>query len=125
MGRPIDTVNELTDAINRGDLEGAAALYEPNAVLVVQPGTIARGSQEIRAALGGFIALEPTLSTQAQQVVEAQDLALYVGRWSLKGTDPAGQPVSMGGDSSDILRRQPDGRWLIALDNPWGGKILG
>ena len=125
MTRPSDTVNDLTDAINRGDLEGAAALYEPNAVLVVQPGTIARGSQEIRAALGGFIALKPTLSTQAQQVVEAQDLALYVGRWSLKGTDPAGQPVSMGGDSSDILRRQPDGRWLIALDNPWGGKILG
>jgi uncharacterized protein (TIGR02246 family) len=125
MGRPIDTVNELTDAINRGDLDGAAALYEPNAVLVVQPGTIARGSQEIRAALGGFIALKPTLSAQAQQVVEAQDLALYVARWSLEGTDPAGRPVSMGGDSSDILRRQPDGRWLIALDNPWGGKILG
>jgi uncharacterized protein (TIGR02246 family) len=125
MARPIDTVNELTDAINRGDLEGAAALYEPNAVLVVQPGALARGTQEIRAALGGFIALKPKLSAQAQQVVEAQDVALYVGRWSLQGTDPAGQPVSMGGDSSDILRRQPDGRWLIALDNPWGGKILG
>ena len=57
-------------------------------------------------------------------LVVADDIALYVGRWTLQGADPAGQPVSMGGESSDVLRRQPDGRWLIALDNPWGAAIL-
>ncbi len=30
----------------------------------------------------------------------------------------------MSGESTDVLRRQPDGRWLIALDNPWGVQIL-
>ena len=125
MPQPIETVDRLTEAINRGDLEAAAALYEPNAVLVVQPGELARGSRELRAALGRFIALKPTLRAQAQQVLEADAIALYTSRWTLQGTDPAGQPVSMGGESSDILRRQPDGTWLIALDNPWGGKILG
>jgi len=30
----------------------------------------------------------------------------------------------MSGESSDILRRHKDGRWLIALDNPWGAQIL-
>jgi ketosteroid isomerase-like protein len=30
----------------------------------------------------------------------------------------------MGGDSSDLLRRQQDGRWLIAVDNPWGAQLL-
>ena len=30
----------------------------------------------------------------------------------------------MSGRSSDILRRQPDGNWLIALDNPWGTDIV-
>ncbi|HKA42930.1 MAG TPA: nuclear transport factor 2 family protein [Burkholderiales bacterium] len=125
MSQPIETVNRLTDALNRGDLEAAAALYEPNAVLVVQPGELARGSHELRTALGRFIALRPTLRAQAQHVVEADAIAMYIGRWTLQGTDPAGQPVSMGGESSDILRRQPDGRWLIAVDNPWGGRILG
>jgi len=125
MSQPIETVNRLTDALNRGDLEAAAVLYEPNAVLVVQPGQLARGSHELRTALGRFIALRPTLRAQAQQVVEADAIAMYIGRWTLQGTDPAGQPVSMGGESSDILRRQPDGRWLIAVDNPWGGRILG
>ena len=124
MAKPIDTVNELTEALNRGDLETATALYEPMAVLVVQPGQVARGSVEVRAALAGFIDLKPTLRSEAQNVIEAGDIALYAGRWSLQGTDPAGRPVAMGGESSDILRRQRDGRWLIAIDNPWGTKVL-
>lgn len=125
MPTPINTVNQLTEAINRGDLEAAAALYEQRALLVVQPGQLARGSAEIRAALAGFIGLKPTLRAESERVLEAGDIALYIGRWTLRGTDPAGKPVAMGGESSDILRRQPDGRWLIALDNPWGAKILG
>jgi uncharacterized protein (TIGR02246 family) len=125
MTKPADTVKQLTEAITRGDLEAAVALYEPKAMLVAQPGQVARGSAEIRAALAGFIGLKPTLRTETEQVVEAGDIALYVGRWSLSGKDPAGQPVAMKGESSDILRRQADGRWLIAIDNPWGAQVLG
>ena len=124
MKTPIDTVNQLLSAINRGDVEAAVALYEPDAVLIAQPGHPARGSAELRAALAQFAALNPTLRARAESVVEMGDLALYVGRWSLHGTDPSGQPVTMGGESSDILRRQRDGRWLIAIDNPWGAKVL-
>ena len=124
MSTPIDTVNQLSDALNRGDLEGALALYEPSAVLVAQPGQIARGSTELRAALGGFIGLKPELRSEAQHVIENDAVALYTSRWTLHGTDPSGQAVTMGGVSSDILRRQRDGRWLIAIDNPWGSQIL-
>ena len=124
MARPIDTVNQLVDAINRGDLDRAVAAYEPGAVLVAQPGQLARGSTQIREALAGFIALKPTLETVTQDLIEAGDVALYVSRWSLRGTDPTGKPVAMAGESADILRRQQDGRWLIALDNPWGAGIL-
>jgi len=124
MSNPIDTVNQLSDAINRGDLEAALALYEPDAVLVAQPGQLARGSTELRAALGGFIGLKPELRSETQSVIEADDVALYSGRWTLRGTDPSGRATTMGGVSSDVLRRQRDGRWLIAVDNPWGAKIL-
>ena len=125
MTTPIDAVNQLTQAINRGDIEAALALYEPDAVLVAQPGQIARGSSELRPALGRFIQLEPTLSSEAQNVVEVGDVALYTSRWTLRGKDPSGKAVAMGGESSDVLRRQRDGRWLIAVDNPWGAQILG
>src|SRR5207247_7956191 len=79
---------------------------------------------QLREALARFIALEPTLRSEAQEVIAAGDLALYAGRWTLRGMDPNGHPVVMSGESSDILRQQRDGRWLIALDNPWGAKIL-
>src|SRR5262252_2248919 len=124
MPGPIDTVNELVQAINRADLERAVAAYESDAVLVVQPGRLVRGSAQLREALAGFTALGAVLRSEAQQLIEAGDLALYIGRWSLSGTDPAGNPVAMAGESTDVLRRQRDGRWLIALDNPWGAQIL-
>ena len=124
MPGPRDTVDQLTEAINRGDLEAALALYEPDAVLVVQPGRVARGVTQLREALAKFIALEPTLRSEVQEVIDAGDLALYAGRWTLPGIDPAGKAVVMAGESSDVLRRQRDGRWLIALDNPWGAKVL-
>jgi uncharacterized protein (TIGR02246 family) len=124
MSTPIDTVNELSDAINRGDLEAALAPYEPNAVLVAQPGQLARGSTELRAALGRFIRLKPELRSETQSVIEVDDMALYTGRWTLRGTDPSGETMTMGGVSSNVLRRHRDGRWLIAVDNPWGAKIL-
>ena len=125
MSTPIDTVNQLVVALNRQDLDAALALYEPNAVLVAQPGQLSRGSAELRVALGQFIALKPTLRSQAQNIIQLEDVALYVSRWTLQGTDPSGRAVAMSGESSDILRRQKDGRWLIAVDNPWGSQILG
>jgi uncharacterized protein (TIGR02246 family) len=124
MAGPLETVEALVAAINRGDLEGALALYAAGAVLVVQPGQFARGSAQVKEALSAFIALRPTLRPEAQHLIEAEDIALYMSRWSLRGTDPEGRDVVMGGESADILRRQPDGRWLIVADNPWGTKLL-
>ena len=124
MATPIQTVNELVQGINAGDLNQAVAAYENDAVLMAQPGVTVRGTSQIREALSGFIAMKARLRSEAQQVIENQDVALYIGRWSLNGTDPSGTPVSMSGESTDVLRRQPDGRWLIAIDNPWGAQIL-
>jgi uncharacterized protein (TIGR02246 family) len=121
---PEAAVARLTEAMNRGDLDAAAAIYEPDAVLVGQPGNVARGHARIREALRGFLGLRPTLVTTASQVLEAGDLALYLGRWRLTGIGADGAPVTMGGESADVLRRQSDGRWLIVVDDPWGTALL-
>jgi uncharacterized protein (TIGR02246 family) len=110
-------------AMNRGDLEAALAFYERDAVLLAQPAQLARGIDEIREALRGFIALRPTLITQAADTWLCGDVALYVARWSLTGLAPDGAVVNMSGVSADVLRRR-DGRWLIAVDNPWGSSAL-
>jgi uncharacterized protein (TIGR02246 family) len=124
MKTPLDTVNDLVRAINAGDLAAAVELYEPEAILVAQPGQLARGRTQLREALAGFVAMRATLTSEAQQVLEADNLALYLARWSLRGTDPGGAPVVLRGESTDILRRQADGRWLIVIDDPWGTQLL-
>lgn len=121
---PLDAVIQFVNAINKGDLETALSLYEPGASFVVQPGVVATGTPALREALAGMLALKPMLTTEAHQIVEARDIALYCSRWSMRGTDPAGKPLHESGRSADVLRRQPNGNWLIALDNPFGSEIV-
>jgi uncharacterized protein (TIGR02246 family) len=118
-------VTRLSDAVNRGDLDAATALYASNAMLVAQPASVAKGRDQIREALRAFTQLRPTLSSSASKTIEADDLALYMGRWQLAGRGPDGAAVTMGGESTDVLHRSAGGTWLIALDNPWGTALVG
>lgn len=121
---PLDAVAQFVDAMNQGDLETALSFYEPRASFVVEPGAVVIGTMAIREALAEMLALKPILSTEAQQVMETGDLALYCSRWNLRGTDPMGNTVQLNGCSADILRRHANGNWRIVLDNPWGTEII-
>jgi len=122
---PEETVRNLIQAINNGDATTAVAQYEPEGILVVEPGKVARGSEQIREAMIGFTALKPTLQSEKDMILVAGDTALLLSNWSLNGTGPEGEAIQMGGKSTDILRRQAGGNWLIAIDNPWGVDLLG
>lgn len=121
---PLDLVTQLVTAMNVQDLGTALTLFEPGASFVMKSGVVVSGTAGIRQALEGFMALKPTLTIDAQQLVQAGDVAQYCARWSLKGIDQTGTVVQLGGRSSSILRRQPDGRWLFLVDNPWGTDIV-
>lgn len=120
---PARVIELLTEALNRGDMEGAIALYEPAATFAPQPGEEVKGREAIRAALDQFIALKPRMEGKITKVLAAGDVALVVNRWQLEGTRADGAPVEMGGHSADVLRRAPDGDWRILIDDPWGGGI--
>jgi len=121
---PLDLITQLVTAMNAQDLETALTLFEPGASFVMKPGVVVSGTAGTRQALEGFMALKPTLIIEAQQIVQAGDVAQYCARWSIKGIDLTGAVVQLGGRSSSILRRQPDGRWLFLVDNPWGTDIV-
>jgi ketosteroid isomerase-like protein len=124
MSSPQNVITQLVTAINARDLESALALFESSAAFVMKPGVVVSGTAGVRQALESFMALKPTLTIEAQQLVEAGDVAQYCARWSIKGTDPSGRPVQLSGRSSSILRRQPSGAWLFLVDNPWGTEIV-
>jgi uncharacterized protein (TIGR02246 family) len=121
---PEEVLHAFYRAFNQGDIEAVMAFYEPQAMLVAQPGQVAEGHAALREALNGFLAMKPTLTAEKYTFVTASDLALSVIKWTLQGTGPDGHPVQMEGTSSDVLRKQADGRWLFVIDNPWGVGIL-
>jgi uncharacterized protein (TIGR02246 family) len=115
---PEELMGAFADRLNAGDLDGLVALYEPEAVFEAQPGVLARDHAAIRAALEQLLALRPTITADVAQVLTSGDIALVVNEWSLTGTAPGGGEVRQGGRSADVVRRQPDGRWLVVVDKP-------
>ena len=104
-------------AFNAGDIEALMALYEPDCALVGEPGSVASGPDQVRAGLEGLLALKGKAKLTTRDVVQVGDLALLSCSWTLDGTGPDGQPVSIGGKTAEVARRQPDGRWLYVIDN--------
>jgi uncharacterized protein (TIGR02246 family) len=96
------------------------ALYTPDATLGPQPGQVVTGQAAIREALQGFLALKGKIQITTTYVLQSGDIALLRGQWQLSGTGPDGQPVAMAGKSNEVVRKQPDGRWLFAIDHPYG-----
>jgi uncharacterized protein (TIGR02246 family) len=118
---PEAVIHRFAELIGAGDLEGALALYEEDAVFLPEPGRLERGREAIQAALTPFAALRPTITGEIERTMVAGDTALVINAWTLAGTDPAGEPVRMAAKSADVLRRREDGRWGILIDDPWGG----
>jgi uncharacterized protein (TIGR02246 family) len=109
-------------AFNDNDLDGLMALYEPDAVLVPQPGSVARGTEEVREALQRYLALEGRITLDTKLVVTVGDLAYLSNTWSLDGTGPDGHPVTLGATTAEVARRQTDGTWRYVIDNAWGDR---
>ncbi len=117
---PEELHERWVDGVNRGDLDALAALYEPDAAFVVRPGETVVGLAAVRDATAGLLALRPRATLEPLFVVRTGDLALLISRWHLTGTGPDGAAMEIGGQTSDVARRQRDGTWLFAIDNPWG-----
>jgi ketosteroid isomerase-like protein len=74
------------DMFNAGDIDGLMELYESNAALIAQPGSVGHGSEQVRAALQGFLALKGRITLNTKLVFTVGDLAYLSNTWSLNGT---------------------------------------
>jgi len=107
-------------AFNNKDLDGILALYEPEAVFVNSDGGVLHGHEEIGSAFAQIFSGEVQIHLETAGIVEGTDgLVLMHSRWVLSGAGPDGQPVEQRGTSAEVLRRQPNGTWLYAIDNPF------
>jgi uncharacterized protein (TIGR02246 family) len=108
----------LATALNAGDGDAFAALHEPAATVIVPPeGRRVTGRDAIRAAIEPLLALRLTMRIEIVDKIQTDGLALTHGHWTLAGSD-GGELIELSGRGTMVSRRQPDGSWRIALDNP-------
>lgn len=122
LAKPEDLHPALVAAYNAGDVEAMFRLYDPKAVFVIEPGRVTDGPAELRAALERVIALGGHIAIQPRSFTRSGDVTLALGSYQLSGHRRDGSSVELAGRFADILRLQPDGRWLIAVDNGLAGE---
>lgn len=116
---PTEIHTLFLDAFNRGDVEGMAALYESDAVLVVA-GQNVTGRQSIRQAFESFVPRRGRMTLETRAVLESpQGLAVLHGGWMVEPPPGMGAEVTTRGLSTEVVRKQPDGTWLFVIDNPY------
>lgn len=120
LSTPRHVLQSIVDGINAGDLDRLLTLYERQAAFATQPGQLSHGLSGVREALAASVQMRGRLDLDVTRVLEAGDLALVTTKWSFAGTGPDGAAVTLAARSADVLRRQADGSWRMAIDNPWG-----
>lgn len=117
---PEEAIRLLDEAFNRGDLDAVLRYYEEAAVVLPQPGTEARGFEELRELYGSFMKPGTTAKQIKTHVVEADGVALFTSRWSLTVDDKPPQQFV----ATTVFRRQSNGEWKALIDNARGPLIL-
>lgn len=115
---PKELMSRFGQYVAARDLETLIDLYEPAAVFAPRPEVVHTGRQAIGGALAELLALSPVMETNVREVYQADDIALVIVDWSLRGTAPDGSLVTQSGRSADVLRRQSDGTWRVLIDHP-------
>jgi ketosteroid isomerase-like protein len=118
------TIEGMTSALDKRDIEGVMRTYERDAVILFEPTAPVSDSVTQRQKFAGLAAAKPRFEFGDQEVIVAGDLALHIMPWTMTGTAPDGGAISQGGLSVAVLRRQPDGNWLMVIDNPHGQRLL-
>ncbi|NHM30721.1 YybH family protein [Neobacillus terrae] len=112
-------------AIKQEDFETLMNYYTDDAILVVKPGTIARGKEEIKKA---FIAIakyfnNSIVPTQGEMLLlEAGDTVLVISQTML-AADKKDSEFSMERRATYVFKKQ-NGQWLCAIDNSYGTDLL-
>jgi uncharacterized protein (TIGR02246 family) len=121
---PAEMNAAFADAFNSGSIDNLLALYEPTAVLVPMPGRRVEGIDAIRTALTELLTLKGHMRSENQYALVHDDLALLRAKVHLVATARDGARIEINNHTAEVVRRQPDGRWLYIIDHAHGADPL-
>jgi len=112
-----ETQNEVfLAAFNSGRGEIFDKLYRKDAIsnLSGKPLTGAARTQAVTDLLAG----KPKLNSKVRHSYIAGDTSLIIVDFELEVSDEAGRPRKITGVCTDVLVREPNGKWVMAIDRP-------
>lgn len=120
---PLQALIQAADeAIGREDFDALIEFYSDDALLVVKPGLLARGKEQIRRA---FVAIAEHFGHNLRvrqgrlEILESGDTALVVAQTLL---DTRHGKLSR--RATYVFRREANGAWRCAVDNSYGTDLL-
>lgn len=123
----LQIIESCDRAITAKDYDALMENYSEDAALVVKPGTIVKGKDNIRKA---FIAISDYFQGQLRveqgdmQVIEGGGNALVIMETVLRFPDGHSGTVETTRRSTYVFRQESDGRWLCTIDNSYGTSLL-
>ncbi len=112
--------HRFVERVNAGDLDGAVALYEPDARFVTPSGEMLDGRDRIRAVIAGLIDAETRMECRVVQAVPVGDVAILYTDFRATSVDAAGATVVRDQKAIEVLRRRADGSWGLIVGDPNG-----
>jgi uncharacterized protein (TIGR02246 family) len=118
---PGDCDRLFAEHVNAGDIDALIALYEPDGRYARTDGSVAIGHAAIREVMQRLLAMRPTIRIEVSRVIETADgVALVYNDWRLTARREDGTTLERAGRALEVVRRQPDGSWRFAIDDPLG-----
>jgi uncharacterized protein (TIGR02246 family) len=102
-------------ASQSGDLKTVLSLMTDDVVFMV-PGREPFGKEAFAAASQGMKDVRMQGTSDIREIEVMGDFAFLRNYIQISVTPPGGQPVRRAGFTLTILRKQQDGRWLLARD---------
>ncbi|GKV90201.1 YybH family protein [Pectobacterium carotovorum] len=125
---PIREIIEACDkAISERNFDALMGYYAEDAALVIKPGMVARGKDDIKKA---FVAIADYFKNQLiveqgnMQVIEGGGDALVIMETVLHYPDEQGSIVTTMRRATYVFRKDVDGNWRCTIDNSYGTTLL-
>lgn len=122
-----DIISACDLAIQNEDFDTLMNYYSEDAILVVKPGMIARGKEEIKKA---FITIanyfnHHIVPTQGEMILlEAGDTVLILSQ-TLLDSDKKDSEYAMERRATYVFKKNAQGEWLCVIDNSYGTDLIG
>lgn len=124
----IEAIKSADEAITSEDFDALMDFYADDAALVVKPGLIAKGKENIRkafVAIAEYFGHNLVVKQGEIQVIQGANTALVIMETILETVDSKGVQARTTRRATYVFREELDGKWLCVVDNSYGTELLG